>query len=388
MLIQATAKLRDELNLKECESKERPALFSWHANLLKINKRKTVVLVNDACAYTVVLYGLDKDKFTNFAEHVNVGIKNAFERDGIKESLIYKYLNEFKNVTFQKTKNKKYVARMNFAAKEAEFHSRYFSENSIYQPQASVGISRRRFREIDTEERFHPDYRLHRELAEYFGEKDIIKTKAAVLKVELELGEYKVWRKVIVPLNYSFRELHKIIQKLFNWQDYHLHEYFVYSEEKDDSKWFNHSEYHRDGYRVILNLTMNQNYLEYNMYEMNYQDQDFKLAVENEVKLKDVITAKIKYIYDYGDYWQHYIETEEIIEDYKSNKPTLLAGEGTAPPEDVGGVDGFSKFLQILSNPNHEEYEFMQEWAKSQRFKEYDSEKIKAEFKSYYYLIY
>ena len=149
MLIQATAKLRNELNLEELEQKESPPLFSWHANFLRINRRKTVVLVNDACAYTVVLYGLDKDKFTNFAEHVNVGIKNAFERDGIKESLIYKYLNEFKNVTFQKTKNKKYVARMNFAAKEAEFHSRYFSENSIYQPQASVAISRRRFREID-----------------------------------------------------------------------------------------------------------------------------------------------------------------------------------------------------------------------------------------------
>jgi len=388
MLIQATAKLRNELNMKEFESIERPPLFSWHANLLRINRRKAVVLVNDACAYPVVLYGLKKDNFTNFAEHVNAGIKSAFEREGIKESLINKYLNEFKNFTFQKTKDKKYVARMNFASKEAEFHARYFSENSIYQPQASIGISRRRFREIDTEDRFHPDYRLQQGLAEYFGEKEIIETKAAVLKVELELGEYKAWRKVIVPLNYNFRELHKIIQKLFDWQDYHLHEYFVYSEEKDDSKWFNHSEYHRDGYKAIFNLTMNQDNLEYNMYEMNYQEQDFELAVENEVKLKDILPARIKYIYDYGDDWQHYIETEEIIEDYKSNKPTLLAGEGTAPPEDVGGVGGFSEFMQIIDNPDDEDYEHMLEWAKSQRFKKYDPEKIKADFKSYYYLIY
>jgi len=55
MLIQATAKLRDELKLKELEPKERPALFSWHANFLRINRRKTVILVNDTCAYTVVL---------------------------------------------------------------------------------------------------------------------------------------------------------------------------------------------------------------------------------------------------------------------------------------------------------------------------------------------
>ena len=60
MLIQATAKLRDELNLKELESKERPALFSWHANFFRINRRKTVVLVNNACDYSVILYGMKK----------------------------------------------------------------------------------------------------------------------------------------------------------------------------------------------------------------------------------------------------------------------------------------------------------------------------------------
>ena len=388
MLIQATAKLRNELNLKEFEQKERPPLFSWHANLLRINRRKTVVLVNDASAYTVVLYGLKKDDFNNFAEHVKDGIKIAFEREEIKKSLINKYLSEFGDLTFQKTRDKKYVARMNFAAKEAEFYSRYFSENLIYQPQSSTLISSRRFREIDTEDRFHSDCRLQQELAEYFGENDIIETKAAVLKVELELGEHEAWRKIIVPLSYNFRELHKIIQKLYNWQDYHLHEFFIYSEEKDDTKWLNHSEYHRDGYKAILNLTMSQDNLEYNMYEMNYQDEDFELAVENEVKLEDLLPARIKYIYDYGDDWQHYIETEEIIDDYKSNKPTLLEGAGTAPPEDVGGIGGFAEFMQIISNPDHEEYEFMQEWSKSLRFKEYDPEKIKAEFKLHFYLIY
>lgn len=101
--------------------------------------------------------------------------------------------------------------------------------------------------------------------------------RAAVLKVELELGEHEAWRKIIVPLSYNFRELHRIIQKLYNWQDYHLHEFFIYSEEKDDTKWLNNSEYHRDGFKAILNLTMNLDNLEYNMYEMNYQDQDFEL---------------------------------------------------------------------------------------------------------------
>lgn len=39
MLIQATAKLRNELNLEELEQRERPALFSWHANFQKIENK-------------------------------------------------------------------------------------------------------------------------------------------------------------------------------------------------------------------------------------------------------------------------------------------------------------------------------------------------------------
>ncbi|MFW6281167.1 MAG: plasmid pRiA4b ORF-3 family protein, partial [Halanaerobium sp.] len=382
MLIQATKKLRDELNLEELEQAERPPLFSWHANFLRINRRKTVVLVNDATDYTVILYGMKKDDFNNFSERVKEGIKMTFEREGIKNSLIEKYLSQFKNFYYQKAEDRSYIARMNNSCKMAKRFSDRFNEKEIYQPRVVKNINNMP-RKNDKKDYFYPDEDLQQNLAEYFGEEEVIQTQAAVLKVELELGEYEAWRKIIVPLNYTFRELHNILQKLYNWQDYHLHEFFVYSEEKDDTKWLNHSEYHRDGYKAILNLPMNQENLEYNKYEMNYQNEDFELAVENEVKLKDVLPARIKYNYDYGDNWQHYIETEEIIEDYNRNTPTLLEGEGTAPPEDVGGIGGFSEFMQIISNPEHEEYESMLEWAKSQRFKEYDPEEIKSDLRLY-----
>ncbi|RCW46659.1 MULTISPECIES: plasmid pRiA4b ORF-3 family protein [unclassified Halanaerobium] len=383
MLIQATKKLRDELNLEEFEQKERPALFSWHANFLRINRRKTVVLVNDACDYTVILYGVKKDDLNHFPDRVKEGIKRSFEREGIKGSLIEKYLSQFEDFFYQKAKNRSHIARMNNSCKEAKRFADRFNENEIYQPQVAKNINNM-LRKNDNKDYFYPDKSLQQELAEYYGEKDVIETKAAVLKVELELGKYEAWRKVIVPLSYTFRELHNVLQKLYNWQDYHLHEFFVYSEEKDDTKNWNHGEYHRNGYKAILNLTINQDNLEYNKYELNYQDEDFELAVENEVKLKDVLPARIKYIYDYGDNWQHYLETEKIIEDYKSNQPTFLEGDGTAPPEDVGGVGGFDEFMQIISNPEHEDYESMLEWAKNQRFKEYDPEEIKTKLERHF----
>ncbi len=383
MLIQATKKLRDELNLEEPEQTARPTLFSCHANFLRINRRKTIVLVNDACDYTVILYGMKKDDFNNFPDRVREGIRNTLEREGIKANLIEKYLSQFKDFNYQKAKDRSHIARLNNSCKVAKRFADRFNESEIYQSQVAKQVNNMP-RKNDNKDYFYPDESLAQEFADYFGEEDIIETKAAVLKVELELGEYEAWRRVIVPLSYNFRELHRIIQKTYNWQDYHLHDFFVYSEEKDDTKWLNHSEYHRDGYKAILNLTMNQENLEYNKYELKYEEEDFELAVENEVKLKDLLPARIKYNYDYGDNWQHYLETEEIVKDYKSNKPTIIEGEGTAPPEDVGGIGGFSEFMKIISNPDHEDYESIREWAESQRFKEYDPEENKNKIMSYF----
>lgn len=61
MLIQCTKKLLDELNIKpgalhEPTGEEEP-LFSWHANLIKLKRRKAVVLVNDSNKYVLVLFG-------------------------------------------------------------------------------------------------------------------------------------------------------------------------------------------------------------------------------------------------------------------------------------------------------------------------------------------
>ncbi|MCD8509707.1 MAG: hypothetical protein LRY73_07405 [Bacillus sp. (in: Bacteria)] len=59
MLIQCTKKMLDELKRKPEEQVEEEApLTSWHANIITLQRRKTLVLVNDQNRYTVVLHGL------------------------------------------------------------------------------------------------------------------------------------------------------------------------------------------------------------------------------------------------------------------------------------------------------------------------------------------
>lgn len=66
MLIQGTKKLLDQLKLKPADLTvlpEEEALFCWHANLVMINRRKAVVLMQDTSRYIVVLWGMKQKEF-------------------------------------------------------------------------------------------------------------------------------------------------------------------------------------------------------------------------------------------------------------------------------------------------------------------------------------
>ena len=86
--------------------------------------------------------------------------------------------------------------------------------------------------------------------------------------------------------------------------------------------------------------------------------------------------GSLEYTYDFGDSWNFLIVLEEIVYDYYFGYPTLLAGEGDAPPEDVGGTEGFYDFLKVYNNPSDEYYTEVREWAKGQYYREYDFEWI------------
>jgi hypothetical protein len=50
----------------------------------------------------------------------------------------------------------------------------------------------------------------------------------------------------------------------------------------------------------------------------------------------------------------------------------ILEGEGTCPPEDVGGIAGYEEFLKAWHNPDHSEYESMRQWGESQHYRDFD----------------
>lgn len=154
-----------------------------------------------------------------------------------------------------------------------------------------------------------------------------------LLKIHLLDIEPKIWRRFVVPASITLDRLHDVLQIIMGWTDSHLHEFTI-----GNKRYTEYPEYKDDG-------------LECGRY-----------------RLVDLIKQKgrtFRYLYDFGDSWEH----ELVIEDSRYFDPelgtelTCLEGERACPPEDVGGVHGYFEFYNALKDPNHEEHQSYMEWS-------------------------
>ena len=163
-----------------------------------------------------------------------------------------------------------------------------------------------------------------------------------VLKLKLSLRDSDplIWRSIIVPTSTRLHGLHKMIQILMQWLDYHLYCFEFRGE--------------------------------------TYEEPDPEATGKNSRRIK-LAGLKLKkgdvftYRYDYGDNWIIDILVEEtgtIGED--SILPWLVDGERSGPPEDCGGIPGLENILEACKNRKKSEYGDILEWLGD----DYDPEKF------------
>lgn len=353
MFIHCTKKLLEQLGVKPASGEEE-ALFSWHANLITVNRKKTVVFTNDLNRYVMILHGLKAKDFKKLDELFLQGIKEVFRKEGIKEELIEKYLFHSKGTTFSKTKNRTLVARLNKACENVEYFSDYLDDGAVFQSDLSTRISSLLVGD-GKNSYVKPNETLYENLETFAGE-PIFSAVAVQLKVTLQLEKHHVWRRLIVPINRTFENFHDILQTAFGWNNYHLHEFYIYDQASSD--------------KPIANLVCDEEAFEF--------PSKIPMRLEKGIPLSEYIPLykNLMYRYDFGDDWQHVIEVEQIIEDYDLPYPTCLDGEGKTPPEDVGGKYGYAAFLATIENPNHPDYDHTINWARTQGEREFDIEEV------------
>lgn len=153
------------------------------------------------------------------------------------------------------------------------------------------------------------------------------------LRLMLVDVEPPVWRIVQVPGNVTLYRLHLILQAAMDWTNSHLYAFLV------------------------------------GPLEYGYPDHEYGQPIidGDSVQLHEIMRwpgTACGYLYDFGDDWHHilYLEAVEGRQEGVAY-PRCLAGSGACPPEDVGGVTGYTEFLQVLTEPTHEEHDHFVQWA-------------------------
>jgi Plasmid pRiA4b ORF-3-like protein len=351
MLIQCTKKLLQELKVDVATEVDEDPLHSWHANLIKLGRKKVVVFTNDQNRYAIVLYGVKAKDLKQLDQLFLQGIERTFEAEGIKQEIIDQLIQNAGQTSYAKTKNPTTVARLNKACENVEFGEDMIDPDSLFQEELSQWVSSMMYGD-GKNSYVHPNEELYKDLEKLSGG-PIFSTEAVELKVTLELMDHSVWRRLRVPTNTTFYRIHRLLQAAFGWMDTHLHDFMIYSIENE---------------QPLVNLVSSKHAFEF--------QGETPMVLELEKKLSDYLPARIVYTYDYGDHWVHEIEVEKIIANVHSNDPVCLDGEGNAPPEDVGGEGGFEEFLHIIRDPNHPDYEHMVNWGASQGYEPFDRDEV------------
>jgi hypothetical protein len=155
----------------------------------------------------------------------------------------------------------------------------------------------------------------------------------AHLKIKLDDVEPAVVRRVEVPVAIRLDRLHQVLQAALGWTDSHLYELRA-----------------RD--------------IGWGVPDPDFGDGplDARKARLLDV-LEDVGVRSLKYLYDFGDGWEHTVRIERVTDAVAGIAyPRLIDATGRCPPEDIGGPWCYREFLEAIADPDHEEHAERLEW--------------------------
>ena len=153
------------------------------------------------------------------------------------------------------------------------------------------------------------------------------------LKITLLGIDPKIYRIVQVPATITLRNLHRVVQRVMEWQDYHLYQFV-----KDQQSFGPKSK-------------------DFDMPEVK---NDKSVAV---IELLPKPRHKMFYEYDFGDGWLHEVLLQKILSVEEGVRyPVCIEGKHAGPPEDSGGPPGYCDLLEALDDPEHEGHEDARDW--------------------------
>lgn len=141
------------------------------------------------------------------------------------------------------------------------------------------------------------------------------KTRGIQFRIVLFGTEKPIWRRFIVPDTISLKKFHEVIQAVMGWENEHPFSFTLG--------------------REVFNVSFRK-------------DIEDALQEFNAVKVRSFFYkpgACGQYEYDFGDGWSHIIVMESFCTP-GSQKYLCVDGAMACPPENVGGLQGYSDLCQ------------------------------------------
>jgi Plasmid pRiA4b ORF-3-like protein len=157
----------------------------------------------------------------------------------------------------------------------------------------------------------------------------------ARLKITLDDVKPTVVRRIELPFDIRLDRLHLTIQAAMGWTNSHLYEIRA-----ADVRWST----------------------PYPEEDWGGDFLDARKARLDKV-IEDFGTKTMRYLYDFGDGWEHTIKIERLLDRVPGIiYPRLIDARGCCPPEDSGGPWGYAELLEAIKDPKHERHAELTEW--------------------------
>ena len=162
-----------------------------------------------------------------------------------------------------------------------------------------------------------------------------------MLRVTLRDIDPPIWRRLLIPDRLTLHQLHRVLQLVFGWQDYHL-----YAFEVGDRR--------------------------FEAPDPEAEGENAAVTTVGALGLR--VGAEFVYRYDYGDDWEHAILVEAVEPDVggaapeaevdggEPTWPRLLDGARAGPPEDCGGAHAYAELVATLRRPRSRAYAELRRW--------------------------
>ena len=177
-------------------------------------------------------------------------------------------------------------------------------------------------------------------------------------KIILDHISPPIWRRIQLPGDATFWDLHCAINDAMGWEDAHLHEFQLGNK--------------RDSQRIGIPMED----------DTPWNDDDGALA-DWDVPIATHFAkpgASCSYLYDFGDGWSHKVKLEAILPRESGVKyPRCLDGARACPPEDCGGPPGYERLCATLADPDNadEDTEELLDWLGDYDPATFDPTKVK-----------